>query len=111
MAIDSTIRVNTWVAFAGNDENAVVDGDFAVTENYLRPAKSLREAGINIVAIHSHMIGEVKPGLFSFTVGDAVQPKASPKVSRKLYQPRLQTAKPRADVRTLASVTYYFDVI
>jgi hypothetical protein len=59
VAIDSTMGVNIWVAFAGNDENTVVHGDFAVTENDLRPAlKSLREAGINIVAIHSHMIGE-----------------------------------------------------
>ena len=38
---------------------SVVDGDFAVTENELRTVlKSLREAGINIVAIHSHMTGE-----------------------------------------------------
>jgi hypothetical protein len=57
--LDSTMGVNTWAAFAGSDENAVVDGDFAVTENELRPAlKSLREAGINIVAIHSHMSDE-----------------------------------------------------
>src|SRR5205823_15033892 len=45
--------------FAGSDENTVVDGDFAATENELRTAlKSLREAGINIVAIHSHVSGE-----------------------------------------------------
>src|SRR5436853_2020394 len=57
--LDNTIGVNTWAAFAGSDENAVVDGDFAVTENELRTAlKSLREAGINIVAIHSHMTGD-----------------------------------------------------
>ena len=90
MAIDSTMGVNTWVAFAGSDENAVVDGDFVVTENDLRPAlKSLRKAGINIVAIHSHMIGE-EPRVVFFHYWDAVQPKASPKVSRKLYRPRLR---------------------
>ncbi len=51
--------VNTWAAFAGSDDNAVVDGDFVVLENELQPAlKSLRKAGINIVAIHHHMIGE-----------------------------------------------------
>jgi len=56
VTIDSTMGVNTWAAFAGSDENAVVDEDFAVTENELRKAlKTLREAGINIVAIHSHM--------------------------------------------------------
>ena len=48
--------VNTWAAFAGADDNALVDGDFAVEESELQPVlKSLRHGGINIVAIHSHM--------------------------------------------------------
>ena len=51
--------VNTWAAFAGTDENAVVDGDFVVLSEELQGAlKSLRKSGINIVAIHSHMAGE-----------------------------------------------------
>ena len=51
--------VNTWAAFAGTDDNAVVDGDFAVLEDELQPVlKSLRAAGVNIVAIHSHMTHE-----------------------------------------------------
>src|SRR3954447_19069999 len=57
--IDKEMGVNTWAAFAGTDENAVVDGDFAVTEDELQPAlKALRTIGINIVAIHSHMTHE-----------------------------------------------------
>jgi hypothetical protein len=51
--------VNTWAAFAGTDDNAVVDGDFAVLEDELQPVlKTLRSGGINIVAIHSHMTHE-----------------------------------------------------
>ncbi len=51
--------VNTWAAFAGTDDSAVVDGDFAVLEEELQPVlKSLRHDGINIVAIHSHMTQE-----------------------------------------------------
>jgi hypothetical protein len=57
--IDKDMGVNTWAAFAGTDDNAVVDGDFAVTEDELQPAlKALRTIGINIVAIHSHMTHE-----------------------------------------------------
>lgn len=57
--------VNTWAAFAGTDENAVVDGDFAVTEDELQPAlKALRATNINIVAIHSHMANEAPRILF-----------------------------------------------
>jgi hypothetical protein len=63
--IDKDMGVNTWAAFAGTDENAVVDGDFAVTEDELQPAlKALRTVGINIVAIHSHMTHETPRILF-----------------------------------------------
>jgi Domain of Unknown Function (DUF1259) len=57
--IDNTMGVNTWAAFAGSDDNAVVDGDFAVTEDELQPVlKSLLKNKINIVAIHQHMTHE-----------------------------------------------------
>jgi len=57
--IDNTMGVNTWAAFAGSDDNAVVDGDFAVTEDELQPtARSLLKEKINIVAIHQHMTHE-----------------------------------------------------
>jgi len=58
-AIGNTMGVNTWAAFAGSDEQAVVDGDFAMRENELQGVlKALRAANINIVAIHNHMVGE-----------------------------------------------------
>src|SRR6476646_882644 len=63
--IGNDIGVNTWAAFAGTDDNALVDGDFAVEEDQLQTAlKSLRRNGINIVAIHSHMTHETPRMLF-----------------------------------------------
>jgi len=57
--IDKDMGVNTWAAFAGSDENAIVDGDFAMTEDELQPVlKSLLKNKINIVAIHQHMTHE-----------------------------------------------------
>jgi hypothetical protein len=57
--IDKDMGVNTWAAFAGSDDNAVVDGDFAVTEDELQPVlKSLLKNHISIVAIHQHMTHE-----------------------------------------------------
>lgn len=54
--IGKEMGVNTWAAFAGTDDNAVVDGDFACLEGELQGVlKSLRSGGINIVAIHQHM--------------------------------------------------------
>ncbi len=46
--------VNTWAAFAGSNDVAVVDGDFATEEDELQGVlKALRSAGIDIVAIHN----------------------------------------------------------
>jgi Domain of Unknown Function (DUF1259) len=57
--LGNDMGVNTWAAFAGNDDNAIVDGDFAVTEDELQPVlKSLLKEKINIVAIHQHMTHE-----------------------------------------------------
>jgi hypothetical protein len=63
--IGKAMGVNTWAAFAGTDDNAVVDGDFAVSEDELQPVlKSLRGSGINVAAIHHHMVGETPRILF-----------------------------------------------
>ena len=61
----SAMGVNTWAAFAGSDDVAVVDGDFAMLEPELQGVlKALRGAGIDIVAIHQHMTGEQPRVLF-----------------------------------------------
>ena len=47
------------ISLCWTDNNAVVDGDFAVTEDELQPVlKSLLKDKINIVAIHQHMTHE-----------------------------------------------------
>jgi Domain of Unknown Function (DUF1259) len=59
VTLGNSMGVNTWAAFAGSDDNAIVDGDFAVTEDELQPVlKSLLKQKINIVAIHQHMTHE-----------------------------------------------------
>lgn len=64
-AMGNTMGVNTWAAFAGTDQSAVVDGDFAMLETELQGVlKALRHAGINVVAIHQHMAGEQPRMLF-----------------------------------------------
>lgn len=59
LPIGKEMGVNTWAAFAGSDEAAVVDGDFAMLEAELQPVlRTMRKEGINIVAIHQHMSTE-----------------------------------------------------
>jgi hypothetical protein len=57
--VGKAMGVNTWAAFAGADDRAVVDGDFAMLESELQAVlKALRGGGIEVVAIHNHMTGD-----------------------------------------------------
>ncbi len=63
--VGKEMGVNTWAAFAGSDDNALVDGDFAMTEDELQAVlKTLRAGGVKIVAIHNHMTGETPRIIF-----------------------------------------------
>jgi len=64
-SVTKEMGVNTWAAFAGTDDTAIVDGDVAMLEGELQGVlKALRKADINIVAIHHHMAGESPRFLF-----------------------------------------------
>ncbi len=57
--VGKSMGINTWAAFAGADDRAIVDGDFAMIESELQGVlKALRAANIDVVAIHQHMTGE-----------------------------------------------------
>ncbi len=61
----NAMGVNTWAAFIGSDELALVDGDFAMLESEVQSVlRALRSSGINIVAIHNHMTGETPRIIF-----------------------------------------------
>lgn len=58
-AINARMGLNTWAAFTGTQEDAVVAGDVAMLESELTPVlKALRKNGIDVVAIHHHMTEE-----------------------------------------------------
>ncbi len=55
---------NTWAAWQGTQDKAAVCGDFTMLENEVQPViKALIEHGIEVVAIHNHMVHE-KPKIF-----------------------------------------------
>jgi hypothetical protein len=59
-----SMGLNTWAAFVGSEENATIDGDFAMTTTEVAPVlKTLRAHGLHVVALHNHMIGE-SPQIF-----------------------------------------------
>jgi hypothetical protein len=74
--VSTFLGFNTWAAFQGTPERAAVAGDFAMLEHEV-PAviKALVESGIEVVAVHNHMVQE-QPRIFFlhyWGVGPAAQ--------------------------------------
>jgi hypothetical protein len=62
--VSSFMGFNTWAAWQGTPERAAVAGDFAMLEDEVAPViKALVENGIEVVAVHNHMVHE-KPRIF-----------------------------------------------
>jgi hypothetical protein len=56
--INSRMGLNTWAAFYGSNDDAAIAGDVAMLENEVTPTlKALRSHGLDVVAVHHHMIG------------------------------------------------------
>jgi hypothetical protein len=55
--INARMGLNTWAAFVGTNDDAAVAGDIAMLGNEVNPVlKALRSNGLDVVAIHHHMI-------------------------------------------------------
>jgi hypothetical protein len=55
--INARMGLNTWAAFFGSNDDAAVAGDIAMLESEVQPTlKALRANGLEVVAIHHHMI-------------------------------------------------------
>jgi hypothetical protein len=62
--INARMGLNTWAAFFGSDANAEIAGDVAMLSEEVTPVlKALRAHGLDVVAIHHHMIG-TQPTLY-----------------------------------------------
>jgi hypothetical protein len=55
--LNARMGLNTWAAFYGTNDNAAIAGDIAMRENEVTPTlKALRSHGLDVVAIHHHML-------------------------------------------------------
>lgn len=62
--VSTFMGFNTWAAWQGSPEHAAVCGDFTMLENEVAPViKALIENGIEVVAVHNHMVHE-EPKVF-----------------------------------------------
>jgi hypothetical protein len=60
----ASLGLNTWAAFMGTNEHAHVAGDVAMTAKEENPViRALRRGGIEVTAVHNHMLNE-EPRIF-----------------------------------------------
>jgi len=62
--LTASMGLNTWTAFVGTNEKAHVAGDVAMTAGEVNKViRELRKGGINLAAVHNHMLDE-SPRIF-----------------------------------------------
>jgi len=70
--VGGSMGLTTWAAFTGGNAHTIVDGDFIMTAAEVQPVlRALRKAGIHIVALHNHMVGEQPAYYFTHFWGKA----------------------------------------
>lgn len=70
IAIKPGLALGTWAAFAGNDDDAMVMGDIVLLPNEVQSVMlKLRQSGIEIMALHNHLLGEVPHVMYMHYLG------------------------------------------
>lgn len=55
----AAIGLNSWASFAGTKEKSQIAGDIAMLEHEVNPViQALRQNGLEVVAVHNHMLGD-----------------------------------------------------
>src|SRR5262249_52763587 len=62
--INARMGLNTWAAFVGTNDKAAIAGDVAMVGTEVTPVlKALRKNGLDVVAIHHHMV-DTRPTIY-----------------------------------------------
>lgn len=97
--VTSFLGFNTWAAWQGTPERAAVAGDFAMLENEVAPViKALVEKGIEVVAVHNHMVHEEPRIFFLHYWGVGPAEKLAAALKTALEQTGKKTAQIEASV-------------
>ncbi len=113
LPVPADLGLTTYAAFAGDSERATVAGDTCMLAHEIDGAiDALREGGIEVVALHNHMVGE-SPKLYFLHFQGVGKPEALARAVRKAFdvlgtpQPQIPVpigSKPILDADSLAAI-------
>src|SRR5437660_2378264 len=100
VAIKAGFALGSWAAFMRSEHGAMVMGDLVLTEDEVGPVmRKLQEGGIEIAAVHNHLIGESPHVVYMHlsSHGDAV------KMARAIHDAVAVTKTPGPDASGAAA--------
>jgi biotin operon repressor len=102
VAIKPGLALGSWAAFVQTQHGAMVMGDLVLTEDEVGPVmRKLQEGGIEISAVHNHLIGESPHVVYMHIAshGDAV------KIAHTIHDAVALTKTPGADAGSAPSAS------
>src|SRR5690242_7061006 len=89
------LALGSWAAFTGNDNAAMVMGDLVLLENELAPVmKKLRAAGLEITAVHNHLLNETPRVVYMHYMGRGKAVELSKALHAALAESKTPLDKP-----------------
>ena len=85
------LALGSWAAFSASDENAMVMGDLVLTEDEVAPVMAkLQEGGIEITALHNHVLHETPRVMYMHIAGHG----SAVKLAKSIHEALAATGTP-----------------
>ena len=97
VAIKPGLALGTWAAFAGTDDAAMVMGDIVLLPDEVNGVMSkLRQRGIEITALHNHLLGETPHVMYIHYMGHGKAGELAESFKAALGESKTPMGKPAA---------------
>ncbi len=97
VVIKPSLALGSWIAFKKTGAGAMAMGDLVLTESEVQPVmKKLEEGGVQITALHNHLIGETPHVLYMHIGGHGDAVKLAGAIHAALVLTRTPAAAPAA---------------
>jgi hypothetical protein len=97
VAIKPGLALGSWAAFAGTDDDAIVMGDIVLLQGEVGSVMSkLRQGGIEITALHNHLLGETPHVMYIHYMGHGKARELAESFKAALAESKTPLAKPAA---------------
>lgn len=97
LAIKPGLALGSWAAFTGTNDNAMVMGDLVLLEDEINPVmEKLRSSGIEISAVHNHLIDETPRVMYMHYMGHGAASQLATSLCAALAVSKTPLDKPAA---------------